>query len=56
MKDYIRDSKTGALFFNNREKESEILRERAVEEKMHLMENEINNLKRMVSELLALRN
>lgn len=56
MKDYIRDPKTGALFFNNPEKESHILEKRDVDTKMHLMTEEINNLKRMVSELLAARN
>jgi len=55
MKDYIRDPKTGALFFNNPDKEREILQNREMERKIETMTDEINNLKNMLKELLAAR-
>jgi hypothetical protein len=56
MKDYIRDPKTGALFFNNPQKEEEILRNRNLNAEMESMKEEINSLKRLLNELLVKRN
>ena len=56
MSDYIRDKKTGALLFNNPEKEKDILEKRSIRSQIKALTEEINTIKKQVTELLAERN
>lgn len=56
MNDYIRDPKTGALFFVNDEKELDILEKRSFVQQIDAMRGEINTLKSLIKDLLAERN
>jgi hypothetical protein len=54
--DYVRDPKTGALFLVNEEKRQHMLEKRELSSQIEHMNEEINNLKKMVAELLSKRN
>ena len=54
--DYVRDPKTGALFLVNEEKRQHMLEKREMSSQIEHMNEEINNLKKMVAELLSKRN
>lgn len=56
MKDYSRDKSSGILFFRNEEKERELLRRRKIDFELASLKKEINNLKEMISKLIAERN
>jgi hypothetical protein len=54
--DYIRDHETGAVFLVNEEKRQHIIDKREFASQIQRMNEEINNLKKVIEELLPKRN
>lgn len=55
MSDYKRDKATGALIFDNPNKEKEIIAKRTMVQEIRHLKEEINILKQQVSKLISER-